>query len=74
MEANFFVLKLCEKNRSVNMRFKIFVMAFRARKLLGTFEKRASAAVESGENLNCYNAHKRHILSGGETRGGGGGT
>ena len=39
-----FVLKLCEKNRSVNIRFKIFVMsvmAFRALKLLGTFEKRA---------------------------------
>ena len=36
-----FVFKLCEKNSSVNIRFKIFVMAFRAQKLFGTFEKQA---------------------------------
>ena len=35
-----FVLKLCEKNSSVNLRFKIFIVAFRPRKLFGTFEKR----------------------------------
>ena len=32
---------MCEKNSSVNLRFAIFVVAFRARKLFGTFEKRA---------------------------------
>ena len=37
-----FVLEPCEKNSSVNVRFVIFVTAFRARKLLGPFEKRAS--------------------------------
>ena len=31
-------LKLREKNSSVNTRFKIFVMGFRARKFFGTFE------------------------------------
>ena len=41
MKLTLFVLKLCEKNISVNMRFKIFVTAFRARKLFGNFEKRA---------------------------------
>ena len=35
-----FVLKICQKNSSVNLRFEIFVMAFRVRKLFGTFEKR----------------------------------
>ena len=30
-----FVLKLCEKNSSVNLRFKILVVALRARKLFG---------------------------------------
>ena len=35
------MLKICEKNSSVNVRFEIFVMAFRVRKLFGTFEKRA---------------------------------
>ena len=40
MEVNFVrILKLCEKNSSANIRFKIFVTAFRARKLFGTFEK-----------------------------------
>ena len=34
------MLKLCQKNSSVNLRFKIFDIAFRARKLFGTFEKR----------------------------------
>ena len=31
---------MCEKNSSVNVRFEIFVVAFRPRKLFGTFEKR----------------------------------
>ena len=35
------MLKICEKNSSVNLRLEIFVMAFRVRKLFGTFEKRA---------------------------------
>ena len=35
------MLKICEKNSSVNLRLEIFVVAFRARKLFGTFEKRA---------------------------------
>ena len=30
-----------KKNSPVNIRFMVFVMAFRARKLFGTFEKRA---------------------------------
>ena len=35
MEVTLFVLQLCEKNSSVNiLRLKIFVMAFRDRKLL----------------------------------------
>ena len=41
------MLKICEKNSSVNLRFEIFVVAFRARKLFGTFEKRAPG------HLNC---------------------
>ena len=40
-----FVLKLCEKNSFVNIRFKIFVMAFRARRLFGAFEKRAHGTI-----------------------------
>ena len=32
---------MCEKNSSINERFKIFVKAFRARKFFGTFEKQA---------------------------------
>ena len=36
------VLKLCEKNSPVNLRFEIFVAAFRARKFFGTFKKRAA--------------------------------
>ena len=36
-----FVLKFCEKNSSANIKFEIFAMAFRARKLFGTFKKRA---------------------------------
>ena len=40
-----FILKICEKNSSVNLRFEIFVVAFRARKLFGTFEKRAPGHV-----------------------------
>ena len=35
------MLKICEENSSVNLRLEIFVMAFRVRKLFGTFEKRA---------------------------------
>ena len=38
------MLKICEKNSSVNLRLEIFVVAFRARKLFGTFEKRAPGA------------------------------
>ena len=43
MEVNFVLIKIVKKkkNSSVNCRFKIFVVAFRARKLFGTFEKRA---------------------------------
>ena len=42
MEVNFVLIKIVKKkNSSVNFRFKIFVVAFRARKLFGTFEKRA---------------------------------
>ena len=33
------VLKLCDKNSSGNVRFKIFVAGFRAQKLFGTFAK-----------------------------------
>ena len=40
-----FVLKLCEKNSSVNLRFEIFITAFRDRKLFGTFEKRAPGLI-----------------------------
>ena len=40
MEVNFVSIKLCEKNSSVDLRFKIFVVAFRARKVFETFEKR----------------------------------
>ena len=43
MRGKFVILKICEKNSSVNLRFEIFVAAFRARKLFGTFEKRAPA-------------------------------
>ena len=35
------MLRICEKNSSVNLRFEIFVVAFRVRKRFGTFEKRA---------------------------------
>ena len=48
MEVTLFVLKLCEKNSLVNLRFKIFIMAFRARKLFGTFEKRDPGAERKG--------------------------
>ena len=41
-----FALKLCEKKSSGNIRFKIFVMAFQARKLFGTFEKRVPGACQ----------------------------
>ena len=34
-ELTLFVLKLFEKNSSVNIRFKIFVMAFRSENFLG---------------------------------------
>ena len=52
-----FVIKLCEKNSSVNLRFKIFVVAFRARKLFGTFEKRAT---ELNSSTKCANTAKIH--------------
>ena len=42
MNGNFVHLKkICEKNSSVNLRFEIFVTAFRVRELFGTFQKRA---------------------------------
>ena len=45
------MLKICEKNSSVNLRLEIFVMAFRVRKLFGTFEKRAPGSVQFGTVL-----------------------
>ena len=43
MKVNFVRIKIMflKKKRSVNVRFKIFVMVFRARKLFGNFENRA---------------------------------
>ena len=41
MKGNFFILKVYENNSSVNLRFEIFVVAFRIQKLFGTFKKRA---------------------------------
>ena len=53
-----FILKLREKNSSANVRFKIFVSVFRARKLCETFEKRAPGPggpphLSSSENINA---------------------
>ena len=56
-----FIIKLCEKNSSVNLRFKIFVVAFWARKLFGTFEKWATGLLlvcfttfESCLTVKCF--------------------
>ena len=46
-----FVLKLCEKNSSVKIRFKIFVMAFRARKLFEIIEKQAPGRLRVVSNF-----------------------
>ena len=47
------MFKICEKNSSVNLRLEIFVMAFRVRKLFGTFEKRAPGQKSQGRHEVC---------------------
>ena len=55
MKDNFIHVKICEKNSSVNLRLEIFVMAFRVRKLFGTFEKRAPVRlILAIRSLNRY--------------------
>ena len=67
MEVNF-VLKLCDKNSSVNIWFKIFVVAFQARNL--NFEKRAPGpnlfplGKDSKYNQPCPISHSNDISSG----------
>ena len=53
MKRKLFILKICEKNTSVNLRFEIFVVAFRARKLFGTFKKRAPGDLLTYLELYC---------------------
>ena len=55
------MLKICEKNSSVNLRLEIFVMAFRVRKLCGTFEKwapgnRTLASIEGDWCVDCLHS------------------
>ena len=66
MKGNLFVLKICQKNSSVNLRLEIFVMAFRVRKLFGTFEKRAPGTVP--EYYLCARARCSSTTSGASAR------
>ena len=49
---NLFILKIREKNSSLNLRFETFVMAFRVRKLFDTLEKRVPGPISNAQKTS----------------------
>ena len=55
---------MCEKNSPVNLRFEIFVIAFRVRNLFGTLEKRAPRLHSKAQEI------EPHFVTQGQSLGG----